>query len=159
MPASRPFQTAPDDGAGRGLLATFDRCLAEQDALCRALEDLADSLPGRLDTHGAVLLLGRLGPLLRRCHHLEEEVIFPALRAARRDLGPVLDRLSAEHLEDEAQAGELEEAVVALAARWPAADAERLGYMLRGLFTALRRHVAHDRDRIRPLLGLVVDEP
>ena len=59
--------------------------------------------------------------------------------------------------EDEDAAGDLEEALAAFAARRAGErrggpEAERIGYMLRSLFTGLRRHVAHDREVLRPLL-------
>ena len=153
MPQSRSVTvTEPAE-----LLADLEACLAEQDSICRSLEELADSLPERLDTLGAVLLVGRLRALLRRAHQLEESRVFPILASApvtlRGDLRPILNRLRAEHTENEDYVADLEDT---LAGYWtrPVArtDAERLGYLLRGLFISLRRHVAQDRDWVRPLL-------
>jgi hypothetical protein len=140
-----------------GLLAELDTCLSEQDKICRSLEELADSLPEHLNTLGAVLLVGRLRALLRRAHELEETRVFPILVeapvGARGDLRPVIDRLRAEHTENEDYVADLEDTLMETWAR-PVArvDAERLGYLLRGLFVSLRRHVAQDRDWVRPLL-------
>ena len=101
MPQSRSIITTEP----AGLLADLDACLAEQDSICRNLEELADSLPERLDTLGAVLLVGRLRALLRRAHQLEETRVFPLLASApvslRGDLRPVLNRLRTEHTENE----------------------------------------------------------
>ena len=140
-----------------GLLANLDACLTLQDSICRSLEELADSLPERLDTLQAVLLVGRLRALLRRAHQLEETQVFPILASApatlHGDLLPILNRLRAEHAENEDYVADLEDTLGAFWARPVArADAERLGYLLRGLFISLRRHVAQDRDWVRPLL-------
>ncbi|TNC49596.1 hemerythrin domain-containing protein [Rubellimicrobium rubrum] len=153
MPQSRSIASTEP----AGLLADLDACFAEQDSLCRSLEELADSLPERLNTLGAVLLVGRLSALLRRAHHLEETQVFPILASApvrmHGDLRPILNRLRAEHTENEDYALDLEDTLAEYWARPVArADAERLGYLLRGLFISLRRHVAQDRDWVRPLL-------
>jgi hypothetical protein len=147
----RPPFRPPAASDGCGLSSRFGAGLAEQDALCRALEDLADSLPAPTDTHAALMLSRRLCPTLRRCHHLEETAIFPSLARARRELGPVLERLCAEHREDEDHAGDVREAIETFVARRSPGDAEKLGYMLRCIFVPLRRHVAFDRDYILPL--------
>lgn len=139
------------------LLTALNICLVEQEKLCRDLEDLADSLPERLDTLGAAQLVERLRARLRQSHRLEEQRVFPLLLAAPHgrygDLRPVMDRLRAEHSENEDYAVDLEDLLAGLG-RQPLlrTDAERLGYLLRGLFVSLRRHVAQDRDWICPLL-------
>jgi hypothetical protein len=133
----------------------FAAGLAEQLELCAALEALADSLPLRMDTLGAVRLLERLHATLQRCQRFEEGVLFPALAARRPDLLPTLARLRAEHLEDQDQASELRDAIEGFLARREPPKAEEIGYILRGLFTALRRHLAFDRDVILPLCRLV----
>ena len=141
----------PPDAARGGVAARFAALLAQQETLCSGLEALADSLPQRLDTHVAVTLCSRLRLTLRRSHRLEEAIVFPALLAHRRDLGPLIERLRAEHLEDEDQSGDLQAALAEFVARPTKPEAETIGYMLRGLFVALRRHVACDRDCVLPL--------
>ena len=142
----------PPDAARGGVAARFAALLAQQETLCGDLEALADSLPLHLDTHDAVTLCGRLRLTLRRSHRLEETIVFPALLGHRSDLGPLLERLRAEHLEDEDQSGDLQAALSEFVTRPTEAEAETIGYMLRGLFVALRRHVACDRDCVLPLL-------
>ena len=146
----RPVRdAAPRDDLG----ARLEALLSQQEALCRELEGLADSLPARVDTHRALALALGLHPALRRCHRLEETVIFPALATACDDLAPVLDRLRIEHMEDEDHAGDVRDAVAAFVARRGLPrDAERIGYMLRGLFVGLRRHVAFERDHVLPIV-------
>ena len=133
----------------------FDASIGRQLDLCRALEGLADALPTRVDTHAAMRLADRLHPTLRRSRLLEETMIFPVLMISRRDIGPILERLHTEHLEDEDHAGDIRDAVgrfvIGQARRGRKENGEELGYMLRGLFTSLRRHVAFDRDYVLPL--------
>lgn len=129
----------------------FDAGIALQFDLCRAVEAVADSLPSRIDTHAAILLAEGMQATLVRCHRLEETLIFPILRISHRRFGHVLDRLSAEHVEDEDQAAEMGDALKMLVAGQTGVSAAEVGYMLRGLFTPLRRHLAFERETILPL--------
>lgn len=61
-----------------------------------------------------------------------------------------LDRLLAEHVEDECFAGELTEALLLLGRNGSADNPEALGFMLRGFFEARRRHVAFEREHVLP---------
>lgn len=133
------------------LVDRFDACIGRQLELCLTLEALADTLPSRVDTHGAMILVRQLHLTLRRCHLLEETMIFPVLLISHRDVGPILDRLHNEHFEDEDHAADVRDAVEAFVTRRATTDAEEVGYMLRGLFTSLRRHLAFDRDYVLPL--------
>ncbi len=133
------------------LLERFEACIGRQLELCRTMEALADDLPSKVDTHAAMILVRQLYPTLRRCHLLEEAMIFPLLLISHRDVAPILDRLHNEHFEDEDHAADLRDAVEAFVARKATTDAEKVGYMLRGLFTSLRRHLAFDRDYLLPL--------
>jgi hypothetical protein len=126
--------------------------LARQEALCAALEALADGLPHRFDTRLGLALARDLRLTLARAHRFEERMLHPALRARDPALAPALARLRREHLEDADQAAEIAEAVAALVRDPARRDAETLGYMLRGFFVALGRHTAFERDRLLPLL-------
>lgn len=129
----------------------FDACIARQLNLCLALEALADTLPSRVDTRSAMILVDRLHPTLRRCHLLEEARVFPVLTASHCDISPILERLHTEHFEDEDHAADLREAIEEFVSRRARADAREISYMLRCLFTSLRRHLAFDRDYVLPL--------
>lgn len=147
---------------GPGPRAAFDDCLAAQESLCRALEELADSLPERLDTRQALDLAEELRSVLARAHRVEEDWVLPRLSASSAGTlahwPAVMARLRAEHAENEDYADELTEALAGFWARPVArAEAERLGYLLRGLFMGLRRHVAHDRDWLCLILGRLDD--
>ncbi len=152
----RPSHPVLGAARGRDLAVRLAAVLDRQEGLCRAMEALADGLP-RPDTHAALRLTARLHPTLRRAHHVEERLVFPALAAARAELAPVLDRLRAEHREDEHHAADLHEAMRGFVAGRSGpgpggpAGAEEIGYMLRGLFVALGRHVAFERDCLLPL--------
>lgn len=131
--------------------ARFETCLAQQIDLCCALETLADALPSRVDTRAATLLAETLQETLHHCHQMEETFIFPALLSARPDMLSTITRLRAEHVEDEEQACEVKDAIMAFVILQKRKDVEEFGYLLRGLFVALRRHVAFDRDYMLPL--------
>ncbi len=129
----------------------FDACIGRQFDLCLALESLADSLPSCVDTYDAMTLVNKLNTTLRRCHRFEETMVFPVLRISNRDVGSILERLRIEHVEDEDHAADLRDALETFVTCRRTAAADEIGYMLRGLFTALRRHAAFDRDHILPL--------
>ena len=147
-----PVRALSDATTCDGMGARFEALLRRQEDLSDALEGLADDLPARVDTHGALRLSRGLRPILRRCHLEEETVIFPALRAVRDDLGPILHRLRVEHMEDEDHAGDLHDAMGVFVSSRTGRDADRIGYMLRTLFVGLRRHVAFDRDHVLPIV-------
>ena len=77
-------------------------------------------------------------------------MIFPVLLAADRDLHGILDRLRNEHQEDEDHACDVRDTIRAFVTAGHWHGAENLGYMLRGLFVSLRRHLAFDRDYVLP---------
>lgn len=144
-----PSAAGPPDSFG--VARRFDACIDRQFELCLALEALADSLPSRVDTYAAMNLMDRLTTTLRRCHRLEETMVFPVLRIATHDMDPILERLRTEHVEDEDHAADICDALETFVTRRGNAAADEIGYMMRGLFTALRRHLAFDRDQILPL--------
>lgn len=139
---------APSDPDGP---SAFDSCLMEQLDLCQRLEDLADALPSKVDTLSATLLANRLRSTLRRCHRLEETVVFPILMTTEMDVHPIFDRLRKEHQEDEDHACDVQDAIRVFVSASDRESAEKLGYMLRCLFVSLRRHLAFDRDYVLPL--------
>ncbi|MEQ3625380.1 MAG: hemerythrin domain-containing protein [Celeribacter sp.] len=141
--------SSADQSADAGI--AFAEAILRQEHLCDALETLADSLPERVDTYTAMRLAGSLVPTLKRCQRLEEQVVFPLLLEQAPARSSMIDRLRAEHLEDEDQAMMLAPAIRAFAQQPAREDAGRLGFALRGLFQPLRRHAAFDRDVLLPL--------
>ncbi|MGR3551906.1 hemerythrin domain-containing protein [Pseudooceanicola sp.] len=129
----------------------YEVLISKQEQICHRLELLADQLPDRIDTLAATMLADALYPTLRTCQDLEEAYVFPIILKWDRTLGPTVARLRAEHVEDEEHASVVAEAVTHFARSPRHADAERLGYLIRGLFQPLMRHSAFDRDIILPL--------
>lgn len=129
---------------------------SEQQALCDVLERIADSLPAALDRKTCVDAAQALPEIIGRAHRFEEEVLFDALDAAESvelDLRPMLKRLREEHAGDEFFAEELSEALLSFAETQPLHSPETTGYMLRGFFQTLRRHIALEQELTRLLLG------
>lgn len=139
-------------------LAGMRQAHAAKLVLCERLEAIADSLPNELSRRECLLAARALGPMLCRIHRFEEERIFPVYRA-HRDNHPeaieTIERLKDEHLEDEGYAAELREALRDAARIGKASAPETLGFMLRGFFGAIRRHVAFEREHV--LAALLVE--
>jgi hemerythrin-like domain-containing protein len=117
--------------------------------LCRDLEEIADSLPASIDKQKCLSAAGAIGPLIKRVHHYEEEVLFPAIEQRSGgvpDLPRTLSRLKSEHFQDECFAEELTERLLLLGSGGGDVNMEATGYMLRGFFEALKRHIAFERD-------------
>lgn len=126
-----------------------------QSALCDALENMADALPDRADAQKLLHLARSVHPTIKRAHDFEEEQLFPLLSTLPQERGVLaetLDRLHYEHLEDEGFAAELFDEMIKFATGQSDRDPERLGYMLRGFFEGLRRHLAFEREHLLPIL-------
>jgi hypothetical protein len=121
----------------------------EQRRLCDALEQIADSLPDAVDRKVCLHAARVLPTLMTRAHRYEEEMLFVALDRpglTSFDLRPTLARLKLEHAGDECFAEELSEVLFSYAEGRPTHSAEATGYMLRGFFEALRRHIAIEEE-------------
>lgn len=144
--------------AGKRDLAWLDRAHTEQLALCRELEEIADSLPASINRQKCIYAAKALGPLIKGIHHYEETVLFPQLQSnpdATEALGPTLERLKFEHCEDECFAEELTDALLKLGSG-DRVNMEAVGYMLRGFFEGIRRHIAFEREHL--LQGITEEE-
>ncbi len=134
---------------------SFDGHLQTKLNLCCALETLADSLHIGANLARGPDLLHSTSTLLRRAHSFEEQRAFPELRRTYpqdRRLLDTLTRLEGEHFEDRGYADELQEAFTEFLSTDPDAHANEFGYMLRGFFSTLRRHIAFEREHIVPKL-------
>lgn len=121
----------------------------EQRTLCDALEQIADSLPDAVDRKVCLHAARLLPTLMVRAHRYEEDVLFTALDRPGLtpfDPHPTLERLKVEHAGDECFAEELSEVLLSYAEGRPTHSAEATGYMLRGFFEALRRHIAIEEE-------------
>lgn len=124
-------------------------------AVCDALEAVADSLPNNVDRQQCLLLSRALGPLLFRTQELEEKQVFPALlRLERLELTGTIDRLRLEHQVDLCYAEEVQEMLKSYGEGRQEIAPDAAGFMLRGFFESMRRHIAFERELLAPLLEL-----
>lgn len=124
-------------------------------ALCDLLEQIADSIPGNIDRTICSALTRELTPFICRIHRFEEQTLYPLTRTPTSDLKLVdatIERLKHEHLEDRCFAEELTEALRELSQNTVPQNPDALGYMLRGFFEAMRRHVAFESEHLRPYI-------
>ncbi len=154
MRSCRTTRQAPvcPEGRYENLLAIMEVAHTVVLRLCDLLEGVADSLPGAIDRATCRMLALELEPILRGLHRFEEETLFPACQQITGTLPKSLDRLRAEHVEDESFAGEIAEALLALSRTGSADNPEALGFMLRGFFESQRRHIAFEREHLLPAL-------
>lgn len=134
----------------------MSRLHAEKLGLCDLLEEVADSLPQDLDRARCAEIAAMLEPMMRAVHAYEEEVLFPAYVACQGGAphaDELIARLKAEHIEDVDFATELAEGLSRIAVGSDIPNADALGYMLRGFFSAVRRHVAGEREAMAPLIS------
>lgn len=139
----RPDRCRPSDDP----LLVISMVQDEKLSLCNELEQIADSLPSNINRQKCLYAAKVLCPLIRRAHQAEESLLFPrvvSLQPGANPLMAALDRLKYEHLEDECYAEELTEALLRLGSGEPV-NTEAVGYMLRGFFEGLRRHIAFER--------------
>jgi hemerythrin-like domain-containing protein len=133
----------------------------EQLRLCAELEAIADSLPTSINRQKCIYAAKALGPLIRGVHHYEDEVVFPALERQFQttpDLARTLARLRFEHFEDECFAEELAERLLLLGSGRSDVNMEATGYMLRGFFEGVRRHIAFEQDHLLQHLSIVKED-
>ncbi len=123
------------------LMQTFER----QRKLCDDLEAVADSLPARLDRQFCLHLARQIGPLLQAAHAAEERFLFPTI-GGEAQAGELVERLRLEHIEDECFGEEVQHELLQLGQGHPVLAPEATGYMLRGFFEGLRRHMRHELE-------------
>lgn len=134
------------------LLNRLQGCHSDLLAMCDTLEGIADSLPNTLNVRQCQEAAGHLVPIVIRAHRIEEEEVFPLIgRDGSAALQKTLDHLRTEHCEDECFAEELADALSH--AGDGKVQPETLGYMLRGFFEAMRRHINFERERFTVLAG------
>lgn len=151
MNSHRP--KSDDVAAAAGFVPRIDMERGHRQMLqaCDALEALADQLPGDVDRLGCLMLASTLIPLLDACHGFEEAVVLPAFATSERNVA-IASRLMAEHLQDRCAAEDLTEALLAHGHGRLITNPEAFGYMLRGFFDSMRRHIAFERDHVLPAL-------
>jgi hemerythrin-like domain-containing protein len=129
--------------------------LEKQEAACAALEEIADTLPDEIDAQRCLQLAMSLVPLIHAAHRFEEDVLFNALKESVHQGGQleqIFERLHGEHYEDESFAEEVTECLREIASG-SKLNFEKAGYMMRGFFEGVRRHIAFERDHLLPMLA------
>lgn len=123
-------------------------------ALCDELENIADCLPANADELRCLSLAEKLLPILRMAHEYEENVIFPAYEKTTAGTGTSMsvNRLRGEHISDECFAADLTSVLLTIGHGGSIAQVETFGFMLRGFFDSLRRHVAFENEHIVPII-------
>ncbi|MGD9476462.1 UNVERIFIED_ORG: hemerythrin domain-containing protein [Roseateles sp. XES5] len=117
--------------------------------LCAALEEIADSLPANINRQKCIYAAKSLIPLINGIHRYEEEALFPMLEikgSGDEELAEAIARLKFEHVEDECFAEELTDTLTRLGIGDGTVNAEAAGYMLRGFFESIRRHIAFEQQ-------------
>lgn len=142
-------------GSAEEPCVVITRSHAQKLRICGDLEMIADTLPGAVDRMKCLAVANVLLPLLRNSQRYEEEVIFPLYETGRdaRAAQASTRRLKAEHVEDECFADEVTEVLLAIGHGAEIGNPEAVGFMLRGFFETLRRHIAFEREHMLPAIG------
>jgi len=142
-----------DPGLGPEISANHRRL----DALCDQLERVADRLPGAIDRQECLVLARALKPALVEVQDFEESRVFPVLLTwapLHGDVADAVERLRIEHQLDGCYAEEIQDMLRSYGEGRPELSPDAAGFMLRGFFESLRRHVAFERHILVPLLTL-----
>ncbi len=129
------------------ILSAYNSVRADQLALCDALESVADSLPSSIDRQTCLQLARAIKPLMARAHDIEEKQLFPEIRRQSQfhvSSDTVLEAFLQDHASDLYYSDEVSEALMALGRGQPSPSLEATGYLLRGFFDGLRRHIAYE---------------
>ncbi|MBS9721579.1 hemerythrin domain-containing protein [Tianweitania sp. BSSL-BM11] len=125
--------------------------------LCNQLETIADSLPSNVDRQHCLHVARAVCRTVVDAHRLEEAVLFPALEplsATLKTMPATLERLRYEHYEDLCFAEEVADTLLGLGKGENRLSSDAAGYMLRGFFESVRRHIAFERELLTPLLQM-----
>ncbi|HEX9993758.1 MAG TPA: hemerythrin domain-containing protein [Acidimicrobiales bacterium] len=87
-------------------------------------------------------------------HHVgEDDLVWPALRAAAPGFAEQEERMRSEHADVDGHLGEADTAFAAFAERPDEASAERLRVTLGRLGASLEEHLRHEEDDVLPLIN------
>ncbi|WP_112829502.1 hemerythrin domain-containing protein [Rhizobium cremeum] len=134
-------------------LAALDRNHEALLALCIKLEDIADSLPFDINEDLCNEVAQTVAPLLKQTQQLEEKVLFPDFdrSAGSCFAAMMIERLKGEHRCDGLAAEEISLTLKAVIEGRCRLSFDTVGYMLRGFFECVRRHVAAEKLMIEAL--------
>lgn len=139
-------------------LEAFNISQREQLELCDLLEDIADSLPAGIDRQTCIHAAKALGPVVMRGQEIEERTLFSAVEKAgtiQIDPTAIIDRLRLDHMGNVYMCEEIFDVLISYGAGNPTHGAEATGYLLRGFFSGLRRHIALEQELLTPTLARI----
>lgn len=144
-----------------GVAEAMTRIHDRKIAICAELEIIADCLPANVDHMTCLQVAATLLPTLRLAHDYEETVVFPAYEKAVAGSGraPSTDRLRGEHISDACFAADLTGILLDIGHGGMVRQPETVGFMLRGFFDSLRRHVAFEREHVAPFVSDIAFTP
>lgn len=144
----------PDRRLNEQELTTLRQNHEELLRLCRNLEEVAGSLPFEIDEKLCRDVSEKVVPLLAKTQDFEEQVLFPDLdrNAGSCFTAMMIERLKNEHRCDRLAAVEISLTLKAMLDGHCGLSFETLGYMLRGFFECVRRHVAAEKEMIDQLI-------
>jgi hypothetical protein len=124
-------------------------------ALCLELEELAAEFDSGLVPKNTGIVAGKVEPLVKAAHRLEEEAFYPNLEArATSCFGSLMiAQIKSEHRVDGRAAHELALTLRAVADHRCALSLETVAYMTRSFQEHLRRHVAAEQMLLENLLA------
>ncbi|WP_424983426.1 hemerythrin domain-containing protein [Maritalea sp. S77] len=138
----------------QSMLDGFDAHQRQMESLCSRLELIADLLPDQADPTLCKFTSDSMMSTLSDAQSFEENELFPMLEVLGH-LEPEMDRLVEqlrdEHYEDLCFAEEVRDNLASMIQGEPTQTANATGYMLRGFFEKLRRHMAYERHLTAPL--------
>ena len=118
-----------------------------QVALCHELERIADSLPERVDQRACRAVADALPATMANVHATEERLLFPQILAkSRHGHQDLIEKLRLQQIADMCSAEEVQQELLLLAAGQQSLAPEAMGYLLRGFFDGVRRHVLHSKE-------------
>ena len=168
MAVTETSPAGPPDRWGDGLVAELrwvhDMIRRDLETVRRMASEVSAGLPSE-DVRAGIRSLAASGPLwqlkincLHYCrfvhshHHVESIMLFPELRRANPALGPVVDKLEADHASVSGLLDEVEAAAQALSGRDDPALRERLTGALQKLSTDLLAHLRYEEESISDTL-------
>ncbi len=130
------------------VIEIMERFQMRQRNLCAQMEQVADSLPLDADPSLCMRIARSLLPTLASAHEFQVQHFIPVVRSALGEFGnldAVAERLHSEYNENEMLAEEVAEELSQWGICGETHSAEATGYMLRGCFISLTRHLDFER--------------
>lgn len=126
---------------------TLQEAYGRQLALCDQLEEIADSLPDRVQRQMCLNVARALPGVMHSVHAHEEAGLFAELRRkSGRGHEDLIEKLRLQQVADDCLAEEVQQELLLLAEARSTMAPEAVGYLLRGFFDGLRRHVSHSNE-------------